>query len=245
MNGRLDRRLGIDGCRTSNFTRQVSRSVRGMSLVEVLVALGLFALIMVLLSQIFLPGMRIWKRARAIADIEQQAMVAEERIVRSLMATAPDAVQSLNDPDLKAISFLGHRGQVGSPGYEPNTGNSDWKEVVIFYVKLSDGILYQVKWDGTGGPGGYSLPNQKSFRVSPADIRTVVNSGLGERRRLAEKVTDLSLDPASENLRPAVAKGKEHQFLLKLILSTPIAQRQEPAEVLREVAVAPRVREIR
>lgn len=225
--------------------RGTACSKRGLSLVELLVGLGLFALIMVLLSQVFLPGMRIWKRGRAIADIEQQAMVAEERIVRSLMATAPGAIQFLDDTDLKAISLLSHQGRAGSPGYEPTSGNSYWKEVLIFYVKFPEGILYQVNWDGTGGPGGYDLPDQRSFRMSPADIRTVVNSNLGERHRLAEKVTGLNLNPASENARPAATKGKEYQFLLRLVLSTIVAQRPEPAEVIREVSVSPRIREVR
>ena len=46
------------------------RQARGVSLIEVLVAVGLLSLILTLLVQILLPGLRIWKHARAVADIE-------------------------------------------------------------------------------------------------------------------------------------------------------------------------------
>ena len=135
--------------------RERAQRLGGVTLIELLVAMGLLSLIMVLLFQVLIPGLQIWKHARAVADIEQQCMVAEDRIARTVMATVGGSIRSTSSPVVKAISMLGHGGTAAAAGYDQTTGNPDWKRVDIFYLRSANGVLYQSHWEDGAGP---SLP---------------------------------------------------------------------------------------
>lgn len=208
----------------------------GVTLVELLVAMGLLALIMVLLIQIMIPGLRIWKHARAVADIEQQAMIAEDRIARALLTSVAGSIQSISSPSspsLHAISMLSHGGTSEDPGYDSTTGNPEWSQVEIFYVR-PPGTLYQTFWDGSGGAAlPYSFDDDETFALKPAELASLCgNSGNGERR-LADKVTRLFLEPPSSD--------DEETFTLHLTLTTDVPQGRR--SVQRELSLVPRMRE--
>lgn len=209
----------------------------GVSLVELLVALGLLALILTILVQVMLPGLRIWKHARALSDIEQQCMVAEDRIARAVMATLGASIQSASGGGVQAISMLGHGGTEAIAGYDTASGNPRWRQVDVFSVRSSDGILYQSFWDKTAGP---SLPftfGGPAFQLTDAQL-LLLGAGTGmPMRRLAEKVVRLSLTPAEDEMPPIESEG----FVLRLSLTTNVPTGQRTVE--REVFLVPRLRE--
>lgn len=217
--------------------RSRSYSDSGVTLIEILVAMGLLALILTLLVQVLLPGLRIWKHARALADIEQQCMVAEDRIARAVMATLGASIQSASGSGTQAVSMLGHGGSQAVAGYDTVTGDPHWKQVEVFYVRDADGILYQSFWDKTGGP---SLPytfSSQAFQLTAPQLLTL-SAGTGEAtRRLAEKVTRLSLTPAGDETPAIESEG----FVLRLALTTNVPTGQRTVE--REVFLVPRLRE--
>jgi hypothetical protein len=203
--------------------------------VELLVAIGLLSLILVLLVQVLLPGLRVWKHARAVADMEQQAMVAEERIARAVLATVGVSIASASNPAVKAVSMLGHGGTAATPGYRSDTGNPDWKQVEIFFVQTANRTLYQTSWDGSA----LSLPydfEDGTFRLTPVELIGLASTS-GQRHRLAEKVTDLRLSPAADETPPIASEG----FVLRLALTADVPRGQKSIE--RQVFLVPRMRE--
>jgi type II secretory pathway pseudopilin PulG len=217
--------------------RERAQRLGGVTLIELLVTMGLLSLIMVLLFQVLIPGLQIWKHARAVADIEQQCMAAEDRIARTVMSTVGGSIRSASTPALEAISMLGHGGTAATPGYRSDTGNPDWKRVEIFYVRPSDGVLYQTHWeDGTGPSLPYNFADG-TFQLTVAQLIGLAGSSGQQQHRLAEKVTELRLTPASDETPPIESEG----FVLRLSLSTDVPRGQK--SIAREVFLVPRLRE--
>lgn len=210
---------------------------RGVSLIEVLVALGLLSLIMTLLVQILLPGLQAWKHARAVADIEQQCLVVEERITRTVMASIGGSIQSANNSTLQAISMLGHGGTEAEAGYDSTTGNPDWEQVDIFYVRASDQILYQTFWNENPGPALPHEFHEGTFQLTDPQLLGLCGMTQQSERRLAEKVTTLRLTPASEESSPVESEG----YILRLSLTTNVPTGTRSID--REVFIIPRLRE--
>lgn len=200
--------------------------------------MGLLALIMTLLIQVLLPGLRIWKHARAVADIEQQCMVAEDRIARTVMATIGKSIQSTSNASVAAISMLSHGGTDALAGYDTTTGDPKWKQVEIFHVLATDKILYQSFWDKTAGPSfPYTFPPAEPFALTGSQLVTL-SGGTGEQtHRLAENVTRLSLTPAKNEIPPIDSEG----YVLRMTLTTNVPTGQKSIE--REVFLVPRLRE--
>jgi hypothetical protein len=201
-----------------------------MTLVELLVAMGLLALIIVLLVQVLVPGLRIWKHARAVADIEQQAMVAEERISRAVLSSVAGSVCSSSSPALQAIGMFSHGGTQSAAGYDSTNGNPRWREVDIFYVRPVQGVLYQTYWSG-GALGHPSSPWEKSFRLTPAQLTGLCGASGHPDRKVAEKVSALSIEQVPD----------EERFLLKLTLTTNVPTGTK--SIQRDVSLVPRMRE--
>ena len=220
---------------------------RGLSLIEVLVAMGLLSLIMVLLIQVLIPGFKIWNRARAIADMEQQAMIAEERIARAVLGSIAGSISSVNTGSLKAISMLGHAGSDGQMGYKSDSGNPDWDRMEIFFVRPADKTLYQTFWNENPGP---SLPHDfndddEPFKLTTAQLTSLCSNSGHQRRKLAEKVTDLTLrirdrDEAG-NLIPV--DDRDERFVLTLTLASTVPGQTDIKTIQRSIVLVPRMRE--
>lgn len=215
----------------------MSNTARGVSLIELLVAIGLLALIMTLLVQALLPGLSLWKHARAVADIEQQCMVAEERITRTVLASIASSIGSASDANRSAISMLGHGGSEAVAGYNTTTGEPEWKQVEVFYFRKNDGVLYQSFWNKAAGP---ALPYDFAdapFALTPTELLALVGATGQQERRLADRVTELSLTPA-----PAPGSvGESETFVLRLGLRVDVPRGERA--ITREVRVVPRLRE--
>ena len=221
----------------------MSNTARGVSLIELLVAVGLLALIMTLLVQALLPGLSLWKHARAVADIEQQCMVAEERITRSVLASIASSIQSASDADRSAISMLGHGGSEAVAGNNTTTGEPEWKQVEVFYFRTADGVLYQSFWNGSPGP---ALPYDFAdapFALAADDLLGIVGATGQQERRLADRVTELSLTPAVGLGSPTGGGGEDEAFVLRLGLRVDVPRGERA--IVREVRVVPRLRERR
>ncbi len=234
-------KLEVDGClapigesRKWGFLKiKRTQGHLGVTLVELLVALALLGLVLVLLFRVFTPGLTIWKTARAEAELEQQAMVAEARIARSLLASDSESFTVLQDPDLHAFSLLSHEGTDADPGYDDLTGRTIWKSVEIFMLRPSNGELYHLKWFGADPDLGYQLPTDSEaepFRLDPDDLRTLCQDPNLERRLLGRQVTLLNLIPLEDSVG--------WKFLLESQTSVPKGMKS----LQRGAVLVPRIR---
>ncbi len=215
---------------------------QGISLIEIMVAMGLLSLIMLLLVQTLLPGLKIWNRARVVADLEQQAMVAEDRMVRAITASIGSSIRSTYLPpaplpELHAISMMSHGGSYNVAGYN-STGAPDWSRVDYFYVRLSDGVLYGNSWAGTSPTLPYDFEDAP-FRLSTVHLQGLTASNTSQPPRpLAKGVSRLSLVGRNDG-GSTTGEG----FVLGLSLQVTVQNRKEPVKIQREVYVVPRLRE--
>lgn len=215
----------------------------GISLMEIIVAMSLLSLIMLLLVQTLLPGLKIWNRARAVADLEQQAMIAEERIVRAVTASVGSSIRSTYlppaaSPDLHAVSMMSHGGSYSMAGYNGVTGAVEWNQVDYFSLRPADGVLYSNSWDGSNPALPYDF-EEAPFRLSGAHLALLTGSNTGQPPRpLARGVTRLSLVGRRDG-GSVIGEG----FVLGLGMQVTVQNRKEPVEIQREVYVVPRLRE--
>lgn len=218
----------------------MSKRASGVTLIELLVALGLLSLILTLLVQLLLPGFSLWKQARGLADLEQQCMVAEERIARSVLASISGSIQSASDTQRYAISMLGHGGTEAVAGYDTTTGDPLWKQVEIFTVSRDNGILYHTFWNDSGGLGHTYAFGSEPFQLTPEELLTIASASGQQERRLADRVFELSLTPAALE-SPTTPPVDSEGYILRLALRAEVAGKERV--VARQLYLVPRLRE--
>lgn len=201
---------------------------RGLSLVEVLVAAALLGLILLLLFQVLIPGLKLWRHTRAIAELEQQVMISQDKMMTSLMSTTAESISTLQDSDLRAFSSLTHKGSGLQPGYDPLTGRTVWREAAIFMLRPSNGELQWLAWRGSPSVPPHSLPTHTPFAFTPSQLRTLCGAGL-ERRVLCEGTTQLQLSNPTDG-----------QWRLEIEASRALSS--GPHTVRRVLQVHPRIR---
>lgn len=217
-------------------------SWRGATLVELLVAVALLGLVFTLFVSVLVPGFRIWTRTRQVADLEQQALVAEDRIVKSLLSSTASSVSSFRDANLSAVGMLSHSGSPETAGYDSTSGRSRWTSATLFCLK-ADKVLREARWTGTAPTlSGKTLPSTQTFSLSPMELQTVANSPSRNGSRLASQVDVFTLTGPGET-RPdgQVQPADVEIYLLTLELSTSTPDGEK--RVHREVSVVPRIRE--
>ena len=169
-----------------------NKRYRAVSLIEVLVAVALSGLLLVILTQILLPGFQIWKLTQAVSELEQNAMLAEVKMEAALLQTEGASISSVDEPNLQAISFLDTEGSETQMGYDSLTGRPLWRSMKVFKLQRDSGILSEFNW--TGSP----LPSSDTFAFTPSQLTNVCNSE--ESRRVAHKVTALRITPLPDQI---------------------------------------------
>lgn len=160
---------------------------RAFSLIEVLIAVGLSGLLLVILSQVLIPGFQIWKLTQAVSELEQNGMLAEAKMETALLQTEGASIASVDSPSLQAISFLDTEGSETQTGYDSLTGRPLWRSMKVFKLQRDSGVLSQISWRGS------PLPTSETFAFTPSQLANVCNSE--ESRRVAHKVTALRISP--------------------------------------------------
>lgn len=196
----------------------------GITLVETLVAVGLSGLLLVILSQVMIPGFQIWKQTQAVSELEQNAMVSEQRIKSVLIGTDGDSLQSVNTPSLQAISCLNNEGTLDQSGYDTATGQPLWRSQTIFCLRPQTGVLTQLRWVGP------SYPTTDVTALTPAQLTNICNTTNGQR--VAHKVRALRIT--------RVPDQPIWNVELNLRADTP----RGPLEINRGFAISPRIERV-
>lgn len=166
-------------CRWSGWCKiffNHTHKVRGLSLLEVLIAIGLIGVLLSVIAQVLLPGFQIWKKTRARAEVEQAALLAEARIKRAFLPSTPDSVTIVNLPTLSAMSFLTHDGSDSVPSFDPVSGRTFWRAFTILKLDPAKKQLVRLRWEQP------PLPTTDPFAFSQAELTTACSSGLKEER---------------------------------------------------------------
>ena len=167
-----------------------NKPYRALSLIEVLVAVALSGLLLVILSQVLIPGFQIWKLTQAVSELEQNGMLAEIKMEAALLQTEAASISSVDQPNLQAISFLDTEGSETQTGYDSLTGRPLWRSMKVFKLQRNTGILSEMSWRGS------PLSTSETFAFTPSQLTNVCNSQEG--RRVAHKVTSLRIIPQTE-----------------------------------------------
>ncbi len=219
------------------------REHSGNSLIELLVAMALLAIIFVLFFQVLIPGLQIWTRSRAVADLEQQALVAEEKIVAAMLATTSRSISRYNSSGVKAVALLSHEGGATAAGFDTTTGRTRWSSTTLFVLR-SDKVLRQTAWKGRSPTlTGREFPTSIAFALTSSEISSVLTSSrTPQGSRLSSNVELFALTAPGES-RP---DGRNHpagqeSYLVTLELAVSSYGREK--RLRREIAVVPRIRE--
>lgn len=225
------------------YTWERWRRPSGISLIELLVVMALLGLIFLLFFQVLVPGLRIWTRTRAVADLEQQAMVAEEKIVLALMATTSKSISQVKTAGLSAVGMLSHGGSSTVGGYETTTGRTRWTSSTLFALR-SDKVLRQTRWQGVQPTfTGKALPTTTAYALAPSELTAVLTSAsTAQGGRLASHV-ELFAVTAPGEVRPdgQIHPAEQESFLLTLELANTVHGVEK--RLRREISVVPRIRE--
>jgi len=127
---------------------------RGVTLIEVFLATGIFAILASTIFYIYVVSARSWIKVRKKVEVKESAQIVLSRIERQIRASSIDSVEVKPNHTITlagvtdAISFLN--------AIDPNTGmteydldgNMSWKKYIIFYLaddpRVAKGGFYQL-----------------------------------------------------------------------------------------------------
>lgn len=102
-----------------------------MTLLEILVALSLFAVLTVVTFTLFTMGARAWMKAQAKAEIQLESKTLNARLIRSIESSTLESVSLSSDNT--AMALLSARDTSGSFLYEPTTLAPRWQKFLVYY----------------------------------------------------------------------------------------------------------------
>lgn len=198
-------------------------SPRGLTLVEVLIAAGLAGLLLTILVQLLVPGLRIWRHTQAMSEIEQNAMIAEARIELALLNTTPESITVIDRPDRQAFSCMDNEGDEDEPGYDQNA-DIVWHSMVMFSLNPGERVLRQHRHSLTSNP-------TEPYAFTESELDDAINGAPGQM--VASKVVSLKL-------LPPPTEQKLWQVQMTLENDTP----RGPRQIHRELNVVPRIQSL-
>ena len=197
---------------------------RGLTLIEILIAVALSGILLTILVKILIPGLQIWRQTEAVSEIEQNAMIAIAKIETALLNTTADSITVVNRADRQAVSCLDNEGTLTQPGYDGTTADIFWRSMIIFERNPSDNVLRQFQQE-------FPTPITTAFAFTESQLDAAVTAGSG--RLVASKVTDFRLLP------PPV---DQHIWQLQLTLQNNTPRGLHTIE--REINFVPRIQNL-
>lgn len=113
---------------------------RGLTVMELVVVVGLLALLLVLCIQMVTPSIRVWEVNRARADLDQAAMVTTARLQHDLMATQREAISfRAANPCVLAFPLTDR--------YEALSGKPIFDHWALYSLDPVNRLLYRREWE--------------------------------------------------------------------------------------------------
>jgi type II secretory pathway pseudopilin PulG len=165
------------------------RLERGLSIVEILVVLGLLAIVSLLLATLFGHSLRVTARESALLELEQTSYFTLEKIEADLL-----------ESNLTGISLLeGGPGEITGVAVNPihditSDGDLAWKGSSIIYFYLPDKeSVYKLKY-----PSGIEQEAEvqaTSTRFTKTELLDLVQANKGRALRVTDGVKSFAIAP--------------------------------------------------
>lgn len=199
------------------------RRARGLSLIEVLIAMALAGIVLTLLVQIMIPGLQIWRYTQAMSVIEQNAMIAEKKLESTFLNTVKESVAVIDRSDLQAVSCMDNEGTLNQPGYSGTSAEIVWRSVAAYSLRPSQRELrfYRDPLDP---------PETTPAALTTSQLESITT---GQGVLIADRVTQFRATTPTADV-PTI------QFNLILETNTPRGLQS----IEREVIVCPRIQDL-
>ncbi|MEQ8191175.1 MAG: hypothetical protein ABRQ39_24635 [Candidatus Eremiobacterota bacterium] len=152
-------------------------SIRGTTLLEIMLSLTIFSMISGLMFYIFVISSGSWVKVRKGIEINESAQVLLSRIEREIRGSSINSVETMHyiisgsPAPNDAISFLtAYDPNTRMTAYKNDSGEMNWKQYVIFYVDDDPKIVpsgYYILYSKTVDLGFCSSENSyPSIKIS-------------------------------------------------------------------------------
>lgn len=122
----------------------------GFSLLEMVVAMALLAIVLDILYQLLVPGLRVWMNGSARAELQQSGVVATNWLAQEFTTSTGDSVViehlQYTDPSgqtrsCDTLSFYSPFDDSHQVQYQPPLGTLLWQKRVIYYMDTAKHLL--------------------------------------------------------------------------------------------------------
>lgn len=203
-------------------------SRRAFTLIELVVAAALAALVLGLGSAYLVPALRATSRSAARVELEQRAVVALSRLVNDIEHTAPAGMSLRSSaPVCVAVNRLDE--------VRPN-GDLIWSDAyVIYYHDSVNNLLIRRLWPpGDPAPNSAQTKRGKPKKLSPSELADIVSRPPVDYSILARDVQSFEILQAGDDL----LVKQPVQFRLTLERKVAGGRRQDERVVYSRTAFA-------
>ncbi|HXE73733.1 MAG TPA: hypothetical protein VNO81_13810 [Candidatus Nitrosotenuis sp.] len=197
------------------------RNRGGATLIEVLVGGGLAVLVLTVLIMFLLAAFKFSGQGTARVEMQQQAVVALERMASELQRSSTEAVALLSRDPLKPqnpVAFALTRLKDVS-----GEGDPIWEEkLIVYYWDRERSLLLRREWPPAPPTLGLSLSSRRANKVSPADLISLASSTNGTEKLLARGVCSFDVTHAGSG------SSIEPPLTLTLGLEREVARQKGP-----------------
>jgi hypothetical protein len=157
---------------------------RGLGIVETVVGVGVFSIVMLLITAALIQSFQMWTRTASQTATEEVLFKIHNILAKELTNTAPDTVGFSPGPstwgvrDGDALWFLSFLDPVtGEPVYSDGTGAGDlgephWQRNIMYYSVVPGSHNSVAGQSCTGGDGGDGYEDQCPHKVM---VRKLIN----------------------------------------------------------------------
>jgi prepilin-type N-terminal cleavage/methylation domain-containing protein len=198
---------------------------RGMSLVEMLVACGIFGILTLMIAQIVAPAISMTLEGTVRVQLQEQGMLAVQALVNGLQSSVPTGV-SLVNPNSNttlAVNPLSGVDANGYPAYQ--------QSLQLFWVKTAAGELWQKSYPSPTEVSPFTMLTTTPTTVSAGQLTTIIGTTNGSEKRLVEQLQSFNVEQESTTggvvfairmimieVVPSSGKTVDVEFSRKLVL---------------------------
>ncbi|MHB2017454.1 MAG: PulJ/GspJ family protein [Candidatus Xenobia bacterium] len=167
--------------------------MRGMSLLEVVAALGLFALLGTMAARVMVPVLGLWQSEQGRNAAVEAACSAETTVIADLQEASAASLSVATPPESFSLLLPGP-----GPACDPTTGAPQWGTLVLWSYEATTGTLWRRCWTAGLVPAApIGLPTVAS---TPLPVAALTGLPAPSVRRMASGLSDFSLMPAGGRL---------------------------------------------
>jgi len=168
----------------------MSNGRAGLSLVELLVTVALMGMLGTLFVWFLVPSMRISGQQSARAELQQQAVLAVNRIAAVLQTTASAGIsRRASEPvTVAAVPLLN----------VDNQGRQQWAtNMTLFYWDKPGERLFEKVWEQGWAPPDLTFDPGRPVTATPGQLLAIIDSANGGARSLARGVSRFAVTGAA------------------------------------------------